>query len=147
MFKKLGFITIGLITLAFLSPLFLYWWGLSNLVVLPQPSQIKLTPQQELEIWQKEKEVGNPTVKEVNVYGYILSVYCNVEIGLYAQKCMSKYPGLRVSALAVRHQVAKQAHGKGNTTWQLTWAAYSIWVTRNWDIHQILATYYEAHNT
>ena len=147
MLKKLGFLIIGLVILVSLTPLFLYWWGLSNLKELPQPSQIKLTSQQQLEIWQKEKEIGNPAVREVNVYSYILSVYCNIEIGLYAQKCMSKYPGLRVSSLAVRNQVAKQVHGKGNTVWQLTWAAYSIWVTRNWDIHQILATYHEAYNT
>ncbi len=147
MVKKLGIVIIGLIILVLLSPLFLYWWGLSNLEGLPQPSQIKLTFEQELEIWQKEKETGNPAVKEITVYGYILSFNCNIEVGLYAQKCMSKYPGLRVSALAIRNQVAKQVYGRGNTVWHFTWAAYSIWVTRNWDVHQILATYHEAYNT
>jgi len=147
MINKLRLIATGITALIFLSPLFLYWWGLANLSELPQPSKIKLTVEQELDIWKKEKEIGPPRVKKVTAYGYILSVYCNVKVGLYAQECMSQYPGLRISSLAIRNQVASQIHGKGNIVWQLTWVAYSIWVTRNWDIHQILATYHETYNT
>ena len=145
--KKLGLIFSGIIFLILLSPLFLYWWGLSNLEQIPQPSQLKLTPEQELNIWNKEKEVGSPRVKAITVYGYMGHFYCNTSNGLNSHECMNKYPGVRISTLAIRNQVAEQIRGKGNTVWQFTWAAYSIWVTRNWDIHQILATYHEAYNT
>lgn len=133
--------------LILLSPMFVYWWGLSNLETDPVPSQIRLTAEQEQKIWIKEKESGVPRIKSVTPYGYILSFACNVNNGLYATECMEKYPGLRLSALAVRRQVGEQVAGKGNTVWQLTWLAYTIWVSQHWDIHQILATYHEAYNT
>ncbi|PCI45019.1 MAG: hypothetical protein COB51_09370 [Moraxellaceae bacterium] len=147
MMKKLGFLAAGLIGLVLLSPMFLYWWGLSNIEELPQPSRINLTSEQELNIWSTEKEVGTPRVEEITPYGYIAHFYCNITHGVNAQICMSRYPGLRISAFAVRRHIAEKVRGKGNTVWQFTWAAYSIWVTRNWDIHQILATYHETYNT
>jgi hypothetical protein len=147
MIRKLGAIIIGLVVLVLLSPMLIYWWGLSNLETDPTHSTIKLTSEQEQQIWSKEKEVGTPHIKSVTPYGYILSFACNVNKGLYATECMEKYPGLRLSALAVRRQVGKQVEGKGNTAWQISWLACTIWVTQNWDIHQILATYHEAYNT
>lgn len=147
MIRKLGFIFIGLFIVILLSPMLVYWWGLSNLETDPVPSHIKLTLEQEQQIWSKEKEAGTPRIKSVTPYGYIFSFSCNVNQGLYATECMEKYPGLRLSALAVRTQVAEQVAGKGNGVWQVTWMAYTIWVTQHWDIHQILATYHEAYNT
>lgn len=147
MIRKFGLIFIGLFVLMLLSPMFIYWWGLSNLETDPVPSQIRLTSEQEQQIWSKEKEAGAPRIKSVTPYGYILSFACNVNKGLYATECMEKYPGLRLSALAVRRQVGKQVAGKKSIVWQVTWLASTIWVTQHWDIHQILATYHEAYNT
>ena len=147
MIRKLGYIFVGLIVLALLSPMFVYWWGLSNLETDPVSSQIRLTSEQEQQIWSKEKEVGTPRIKSITPYGYILSFACNVNKGLYATECMDKYPGVRLSALAVRKQVGKQVAGRGKIVWQVTWLSYTIWVTQHWDIHKILATYHEAYNT
>lgn len=127
--------------------MFIYWWGLSNLETVPVPSKIRLTLEQERQIWSKEKEAGTPHIKSVTPYGYILSIACNMNKGLDATECMEKYPGLRLSAFAVRSQVGAQVAGKRNIVWQITWMAYTIWVTQHWDIHQILATYHEAYNT
>lgn len=127
--------------------MFVYWWGLSNLETEPVPSKIELTSDQEQAIWRKEKEVGTPNIKSITPYGYIFYFACNTDKGLYATECMESYPGLRVSTLAVRRQVGKQVTGKGNGVWQVTWLAYTIWVTQHWDIHQVLATYHEAYNT
>jgi hypothetical protein len=55
MIRKLGLIFIGLVVLMLLSPMFIYWWGLSNLETDPVPSQIRLTSEQEQQIWSKEK--------------------------------------------------------------------------------------------
>lgn len=147
MIKKSGFIFFGLVVLILVSPMIAYWWGLINLDTRPSPSKIKLTSEQEQQIWSKEKEAGSPRIKSVSPYGYILSVACEMDKGLYATECMEKYPGLRLSALAVRDQVRAQVVGKGKMTWHITWMAYTIWVTRHWDVHQILATYHEAYNT
>ena len=147
MIRKLGLIFVVFVVLILLSPMFVYWWGLSNLETDPVPSQAKLTSEQEQHIWSKEKEMGAPRIKSITPYGYMLSIACIANKGLYATECMEEYPGLRLSALAVRRQVGDQVAGKGNTVWQLTWMSYTIWVTQHWDIHQILATYHEAYNT
>jgi hypothetical protein len=147
MIRKLGFIFIAFVVLTLFSPMMVYWWGLSNLETDPVPSHLRLTSEQEQQIWSKEKEIGIPRIKSVTPYGYILSVACIVKEGLYATECMENFPGLRLSALAVRKQVGDQVVGKGNTVWQFTWMSYTIWVTQHWDIHQILATYHEAYNT
>jgi hypothetical protein len=141
MIRKLGYIFGGAVSLMLLSPMFVYWWGLLNLDADPVPSQIRLTSEQEQIIWTKEKETGVPHIKSITPYGYILSVICNVNKGFNASECMEKYPGLRLSTLAVRRQMGSQVTGKGNTVWQITWLAYTTWVTQHWDIHQILATY------
>ena len=147
MIRKLGGIFIGLVSLLLLSPMLLYWWGLSNLETKPIPSNIKLTAVQEQEIWDREKEAGVPSIKGITPYGYILFFNCNIKKGLNAAECLLQYPGVRVSALAIRRQVAEKVQGRGNGVWQVTWAAYTIWVTQNWNAHQILATYHEAYNT
>lgn len=145
MLNKIGWSLLLLLVLAFLSPLFLYWWGLSNLDEPPVPSEIKLTPDRELMIWKESKEVGEPRVRPITVYGYLLHVRCQVIEGLYATECMNKYPGLRLASLSIRNQVAEKVGDQGSSVWQVTWAAYSVWVTRNWNIHQILATYDETY--
>ncbi len=147
MLKRIGWSFLLLLILALLSPLFLYWWGLSNLDEPPIPSEIKLSPDRELMIWVGEKEVGEPRVKPVTVYSYIFHMHCQVKEGLYAATCMDRYPGLRLASLSIRKQVAEKVRGQGNSVWQVTWIAYSIWATRNWDIHQILATYDEEYGT
>lgn len=147
MLKRLGLIFFGVMFFVLLSPLALYWWGLSNLENMPQPTQLTLTSEEELRIWNQGKELGSPRVRKITVYAYIGYLYCNANSGLYSHKCMNKYPGLSVSALAVRNQVAEHVRDQGNITWPLTWAACTIWVTNNWNIHQILATYNEAKNT
>jgi len=147
MIKKIGASIVGLILLALASPMFIYWWGLSNLETAPVPSQLKLTATQELDLWKNEKETGTPRINKATPYGYILYFFCHANKGLHSKECMSEYPGLRISAFAIRKQVAKQVSGKGNTIWQVTWIAYTIWVTQNWNANQILSTYYEAYNT
>lgn len=109
------------------------------------PSEIKLTPDRELMIWKESKEVGEPRIRPITVYGYLLHVRCQVREGLYATECMNKYPGLRLASLSIRNQVAEKVGDQGGSVWQVTWAAYSVWVTRNWNIHQILATYDETY--
>lgn len=109
------------------------------------PSEIKLTPDRELMIWKESKEVGEPRIRPITVYGYLLHACCQVREGLYATECMNKYPGLRLASLSIRNQVAEKVGDRGSSVWQVTWAAYSVWVTRNWNIHQILATYDETY--
>lgn len=113
----------------------------------PRPSENKLSPDRELMIWVEGKEIGEPKVKPITVYGYILHMSCQAREGLYVAECMDRYPGLRLASLSIRNQVAEKVRGQGNSVWQVTWIAYSIWVTRNWNIHQILATYDEAYDT
>jgi hypothetical protein len=130
-----------------LSPMLLYWVGLSYLENNPVPSKIELSSEQEKEIWSKEQEHGSPRVKSITPYSYIASIYCHVKNGLNAAACMTRYPGLRLSALAVRNQVFEQVQGQGKAVWHLSWSAYTIWVTNNWNIHQIIRTYHEAYST
>lgn len=144
--QRIVFSSLLFLTLMLLSPLFLYWWGLSNLNQPPIPSENKLTPDRELVVWMTAKEIGKPRVKRITVYGYILYLRCQAENGLYARECMNKYPGLRLASLSIRNQVAERVHGQRSSVSHVTWAAYSIWVTRNWNIHQVLATYDEAHD-
>jgi len=147
MLKKIAWSFVVFLFVIVLIPQFMYWWGLSNLDQLPSPSESKLSPERELKIWLNEKEVGEPRVRPITAYGYILHAKCQVKEGLYAEVCMEKYPGLRLASLAVRPQVSDGVRGKGHSVWQVTWASYAIWATRNWDIHQILATYDEAYGT
>jgi hypothetical protein len=137
-----------LLFLAVLSPMVFYWWGLSNLDSQPVPSTRQITEGQRQTIWDKLKEVGSPNVKPISPYGYILYFQCEVSNGLNSQKCASKYPGIKISALSIRNQVrAKIGDYPSNLKWQFTWLAYTIWVTKNWNTEQIISTYYEASNT
>lgn len=145
--RALGLIFTVTFLFLFLSPMFIYWWGLSNLKTEPIPSQVKLTLHQERKIWSKEREVGIPRIKSINAYEYILWLYCNADKGLYANGCREKYPGLNLSALAVRQQVINELAEENNIAWHVTWSAYAIWVTQHWDIHQILATYHDAYDS
>ncbi|MFT0211702.1 hypothetical protein VQ643_03685 [Pseudomonas sp. F1_0610] len=139
MLKKMAYGFVFLLVLVGISPLFVYWWALSNLDQLPQPSSIKLSAERELVIWQKEKQTGEPRIESITVYGF---VFCLMN----QPQCVDRYSGLRLASFAVRNQVAAGVQGKGTWIWHTTWAAYSIWAANNWDIHQILATYDEAYN-
>ncbi len=147
MVKKFAIVIITMIMLVLLSPMFVYWWGLSNIEQPLIPSQKRLSPELELAIWQQEKQVGAPRVKPISIYGYIGYLHCfSSNYGeAFPHKCMNKYPGLRIANFAVRKQVGERVGGQGNTVYQLTGLAYSIWATQHWDIHQILATYYDTY--
>jgi len=45
---------LALIVLLALSPMLIYWWGLSNLDTPPVPSQLELTSEQQRQIWVSE---------------------------------------------------------------------------------------------
>lgn len=146
--RKFAFILAVLILCILVSPMFVYWWGLSNLSTHPTPSSILLDQETENTIWRQEFGEGKPRVKVLNPYTYIYHIYwCTTKTVPHSTRCQSKFPGIRLAAFAVRNQVAEQIHGKGNTMWYFTWMSYSIWVTRNWDIHQIIATYHEEKST
>ncbi|MGJ3254718.1 MAG: hypothetical protein ACFE0K_00175 [Alcanivorax sp.] len=147
MLKKFACLFFFVTVLTLLSPLLAYWWGLSLLEHEPSPSLHTLTEQQRNRIWIKEFGVGAPRLKPISPYGYLAHLYCAYRNNPGSEKCASQYPGLRVSALAIRNQVAEQVRGQGNTAWQLAWISYTIWVTRHWDIDQVLATYHDAYNT
>ena len=144
--RKLGIISAGLITALLLSPMLLYWWGLSNVETKPVPSTLKLSSAQELEIWSKEKETGVPRVESITPYAYIKLMFCSSEGEDVITTCLSKHPGLRISSLAIRRQIGAQMDGKRSGVWHITWAAYTVWVTQTWNIHQILATYHDAYS-
>jgi hypothetical protein len=145
-FKK---ITLTLTATALLtvvgSPLWVYLWGLSNLSSYPKPAPYVLSAVQEQALWQEAGEVGIPRIRPLNAYTYLAYIYCVNEHGLIESDCRTSYPGLHVSAFAVHKQVGEESHQKGNTWWQITWMAYTIWVTRHWSVHEILATYHH-HN-
>lgn len=129
-------------TMILVSPMLLYWWGLSVMNNDPAPSSQVLTMEQEREVWSKAREVGNPRVRSVNPYSYLFYLKCSFEYGVDHIECLERFPGLRVGAFAVRAQVAQALQDRGHGSWPISWMAYTIWVSRNWDIHQILATCY-----
>ena len=135
------------LVLVILSPMFVYWWGLSNVQIVPVASKSQITYEKKMEIWKKEFGQGEPRIEPITPYGYIAYIYCGTTYGPRSSECQLQYPGLRLSALAVRTHVSEQVRGKGNTVWQVSWMAYSIWATKNWNINQILATYHDAYNT
>ena len=146
--KKFALILMAIILCIVATPLLVYWWGLSNLQSVPVVSKLQLDSKTEEKIWQQEFGTGKPRVKILNPYSYIYYVYwCTTETVPHSVKCQSKFPGIRIVALGIRNQIAPQVHGMGHTVWHITWASYSIWATRNWNIHQIIATYHEAKNT
>ena len=128
------------------SPVLIYYWGLSNLKSNPVASDITLSSIEEAKIWEKEFGLGKPRVKEINPYQYIGYLYCSYKNEPNSIKCKTSYPGFSLAAFSVREQVREQVQGKGNTVWQFTWASYSVWATKNWNIHQLLATYSETYD-
>lgn len=139
--RKVLIISLVVICLLVVSPIFAYWRGLSNIAIGPLPSNSRITHEQQNIIWLKEFGEGKPRVERITPYGYIAYIYCVTTHSPHSNECKSKYPGVRLAALSVRTQVAEQVRGRGNTVWQFSWMAYSIWVTQNWNIEQILATY------
>jgi len=125
----------------------MYWWGLSNIERPPIPSQILLTQEQKLHIWVSARETGDPKVTKMTPYGYLFYIYCEGNKINDLNSCTTKYPGLKIAAFSVREQVQDGLQNDlTNLKWKFTWMAYTIWVTRNWNIDQITATYYEASN-
>ena len=76
MVRKLSYTIVVVFILLLLSPMMLYWLGLSYLESNPVPSEIQLSDEKQQKIWGKEKELGLPRVKNITPYGYILSIYC-----------------------------------------------------------------------
>ena len=125
-----------------LSPMLIYWWGLSNLDTPPVPSQLELTSEQR-QIWKHAGEVGEPDIRKLNPYRYVALLMCVSEQGIRSDICRSEYSGARISSLSIRWLVADRVHGQGITVWKSAQLAYAIWVTRNWSKEEIISTYYE----
>ena len=142
----LNFILV--ILLIVLSPYFLYWWGLSNIKDELTPSDKILSKEQKISIWVDAKEYGNsPKLKQTNPYSYIMFLYCELNKEPTSNKCSETQPGLKVSALSIRNKVRERVgEYPSSLKWQLTWLSYTIWVTNNWNIQQVLSTYNEQYS-
>ena len=145
--RKLGIRLVAVIILVMVSPVAAYWWGLSSIVKKPEPSIKILTAAEHEKIWIKEFGDGRPRVKAITPYHYIDNFYCVISHGVKSGVCTKRYPGLRISALAIRNHITEQVRNVNgnNTTWHVTWVSYTIWVTQNWTIDEILATYSESY--
>ncbi|WP_444907873.1 hypothetical protein ACJJIR_07585 [Microbulbifer sp. SSSA008] len=134
MVKKL-LITFALIIILFLmSPMFMYWWGLSQIDGLGKPVDLNLTQDEKNEIWIAAREVGKPRLRKLNPYSYLLMVNCGVN-------CRDRFPGSNITAQAIRAEVSSQLNHGNNTHWQFTWMAYTIWATNNWSLDEVVSTY------
>lgn len=139
-----SYLLLMLITLLALSPMLIYWWGLSNLDTPPVPSQLELTSEQQRQIWKHAGEVGEPDIHKLNPYRYIALFVCVSEQGAHSDICRSEYPGGRISSLSIRWPVADRVHGQGTTVRKSAQLAYAIWITRNWSKEEVIATYYDS---
>jgi len=134
------------------SPILIYHWGLSQLDSKPQASTLRLTSQQQYQIWHSLEhtysEGSKPSLKKMNPYIAIKHYYCVIRDFENRQKCHDIDPGFALASFAVRPQI-HQALFTGvsdNTQWQVTWFSYSIWVTRNWSLEEVLATYNQTYS-
>ncbi|MGS2724532.1 hypothetical protein ACVBEJ_12385 [Porticoccus sp. GXU_MW_L64] len=125
----------GLIFVLVLSlPMFAYWWGLSQIDGLSQPIDLNLTEVEEKEVWLNAKEVGKPRLRKMSAYSYLLMIKCGIN-------CKDKYPGVGITAQAIRSEVSSKLEHGNSTHWQFTWMAYTIWATRNWTLDEVISTY------
>jgi hypothetical protein len=128
-------ITAGIIVVIVVSlPMIAYWWGLSQIDGLSQPKNIFLTEIEKKEIWLSAKETGEPRLREMSAYSYLLMINCGVN-------CKDEYPGVNITAQAIRSEVSSKLEPENNTRWQFTWMAYTIWATQNWSLDEVISTY------
>lgn len=138
---------VGSIPIIFLllSPMFIYGWGLSNLASKPVPSTVHLSYEKQKNIWFHVGEVGEPSIKPVTPYGYIGYLKCYNDNLAAIEVCSKKYPGLRIAYLSVKDQVLDKIVDRRALYWHITGAAYAVWVTRNWNVQQVISTYNESN--
>ncbi|MDO6524534.1 hypothetical protein Q4519_02450 [Motilimonas sp. 1_MG-2023] len=128
------------------SPQLIYWWGLSKIDGLPVPSKVKQSEERELEIWLTNHNTGTPTSKPISPYGYAALFYCVGNNAVEDEICFQNYPSLKISNLVAREHVYNKLADRSSFNWHLSCVAYTIWITKNWDIHQILSAYDEINN-
>ncbi len=132
---KKSLVTIGIIVAVVLSlPMLAYWWGLSQIDGLSKPKNLYLTEVEKNEIWVSAKEAGEPRLREMSAYSYLLMINCRIN-------CKDEYPGIGITAQAIRSEVSSKLEHGNNTHWQFTWMAYTIWATQKWTLDEVISTY------
>ena len=106
---------LAVIVLLALSPMLIYWWGLSNLDIPPVPLQLELTSEQQRQIWKHAGEVEEPDIRKLNPYSYIALFMCVSEQGIRSDICRSEYPGAQISAFSSDHRLLIRYVGR--TIW------------------------------
>jgi hypothetical protein len=111
--------------LAVTVPWLLYGAGLYAAAGVPEPAPHASVSVQ-LEIWQKAGGRGEPLVTATNPYTYVY----------YADKGR---PDVVVASWVARSYLRHHLGLYGTLRWQLSGAALTIWLTRNWSAEQLLS--------
>lgn len=136
--RTISILLVVCVFLALASPMVLYWWGKSNVSGLPASSEIRLTVEQNVMLWEKFGGNGEPAIKKLNPYTFIGSLICQKKHTMKSDICSKTYPGLAHASYAVRDHIDQNIQNVGNIERNVSWAAYTIWATKTWSIDRIL---------
>lgn len=133
MLKKLRwlFVLLGLVVgFIALSPMLLYWYGLSMVDGRPMKPTARATMEEKQRVWYEyARETGAPTVPQMNPYGY---AYQFVDESYRYDK-----GGLLARGVATEY-LSEHRKTQGMAGWHLSGAALTIWVSRNWTEDEII---------
>ena len=119
----------GVALLLLAGPWVLYWVGLHGVQGTPEPPKLLATREQQLEVWRLARGSTEPTVVVLNPYTYLP----------LASRTGEHKPALLVAWWVASDFNLQHQRYQGMLWWQLSGAAFTIWLTRNWSIEQLLS--------
>jgi len=129
--RKLLIASTG-IALAFLllGPWIIYKVALSNIVVLPSPSNVMKPSAADTEaIWLKLQEHGPVDVKPLSPHGYTFSFLADNPLP----------SGANLAWYVARNYNQGNLKNRRMIWWHMSGAALTIWLTRHWSTEQLIS--------
>lgn len=124
---------LGLLcTLALLvvsSPWWIYVWGLSRVEGRPERPVVMASAEDQARVWKFARGEGAPQVESINPYGAAIDFW---------RGDLRPPPGERVAMWVARSHLMDQQRSAGMLSWHGSYAALTIWLTRNWTAEELM---------
>ena len=131
-----------LLLLAAGLPMGAYWLGLDNAVGRPQPpAALKYSGRSASLVWKLRKETFPIALRPITPWHFYELLWCSRYDDTLEDflTCDGKYPGLRAAAYVARQYLEKNMKQNGVVWRYLSRTALTIWISRNWQVEQLVA--------
>jgi len=135
-------ILFSLLLIIYVTPWLLYSHYIDEVRELPTPSQLELTTEQRLLVWEEFGGLGEPSMVAMSPWSWMFHFFKMASNeSMYMEAPGSHHAGV----LALRHMKVQISDGSRVSDWHMVNIVLTIWISRNLQIDDVLSQLFQFY--